>query len=144
MKIVSIYDGAVSRLGCLAWLPPLLARFTVGWIFLQSGWGKLHSIPKVIEFFVSLEIPAPAAHAYLVATLEFACWLALSLGLFTRLASPPLIVIMIVALLTAKREDISTVSDLFATSEFLYIPLLLYLTISGAGSASLDRLSKKR
>src|SRR6478752_5914791 len=26
----------------LTWLGPLFARITVGWVFLLSGWGKLH------------------------------------------------------------------------------------------------------
>ena len=51
----------IHRVGSsLRWLPPTVARLTLGWIFLQSGWGKLHSLPKVIEFFRSLGIPAPA------------------------------------------------------------------------------------
>jgi putative oxidoreductase len=42
-----------------SWLAPLLARLTVGWVFLWSGWGKLNDLPTVIENFVSWGIPFP-------------------------------------------------------------------------------------
>jgi len=32
--------GVASR---LQWLAPLFARIVVGWVFLLSGWGKLHT-----------------------------------------------------------------------------------------------------
>ena len=52
--------------------PFLLAvRLYWGWQFAQSGWGKLHSIPRVTDFFASLNIPFPYANAVLVSNLEF-------------------------------------------------------------------------
>ena len=35
----------------LQWLPPTLARFVVGSIFLWTGWGKLHNLDRIIEYF---------------------------------------------------------------------------------------------
>src|SRR5262249_34418884 len=35
----------------LQWFSPLLARLTVGLVFFQSGWGKLHNLAKVIDYF---------------------------------------------------------------------------------------------
>ena len=90
----------------LRWLPPSVARLTVGWIFLQSGWGKLQNLPKVVAFFTELGIPAPQFQAPLAATAEFVCGALLLAGLFTRVATLPLIVTMVVALLTAKRAEI--------------------------------------
>ena len=49
--------------GCLAWLAPLFARITVGWVFLWSGWGKLNNLPQVIENFVGWGIPLPGVLA---------------------------------------------------------------------------------
>ena len=54
-----------SVAGGLRWLPPLVARVTLGWTFFQTGWGKLHSIPKVAAFFTELGIPAPEFQARL-------------------------------------------------------------------------------
>jgi putative oxidoreductase len=128
----------------LRWLPPTVARLTLGWIFLESGWGKLHSLPKVVEFFRSLGIPAPEIQAPFAASMEFLCGVLLLLGLCTRLASIPIIVIMLVALKTAKAGDIHELSDLFGTSEYLYIALALWLGAYGAGPLSLDAIFAKR
>ena len=35
--------------GYFAWLGPLVARVTVGWVFMWSGWGKLNNLPQIIE-----------------------------------------------------------------------------------------------
>jgi putative oxidoreductase len=40
-------------------LPPLVARITVGYVFLIAGWGKLLNPPKVTEYFTELGIPLP-------------------------------------------------------------------------------------
>jgi putative oxidoreductase len=128
----------------LQWLPPAVARITIGWIFLESGWGKLHNLPRVIAFFTDLGIPAPQIQAPLAATTEFVCGALILIGLFTRVASLPLIGTMLVAILTAKKGDIHELSDLFATAEFLYIALLLWLGAYGAGRLSLDGIFAKR
>ena len=52
----------------------------------------------------------------------------------------PLAVTMVVALVTAKRADISGADDLFGTAEYLNLLLLGYLAAFGAGPASLDAL----
>jgi putative oxidoreductase len=128
----------------LRWLPPTVARLTVGWIFLQSGWGKLNDLPKVVAFFTDLGIPAPQFQAPLAAGTEFLCGALILLGLATRLASLPLIGTMLVAILTALRGDIHELSDLFGLAEFLYIALLLWLGAYGPGPISLDRLFAKK
>jgi len=128
----------------LRWLPPTVARLTIGFVFLQSGWGKLNNIAKVVGFFTELGIPAPAFQAHLAATAEFVCGLLILLGLFTRVATLPLIVVMTVATLTARRSDIHELSDLFATMEYLYVVILLWLGAYGAGPISLDAAFARR
>jgi putative oxidoreductase len=124
----------------LQWLPPTLTRLTVGWIFLRSGWGKLHSLDKIVEFFGQLDIPHPEFQAPFVSGTEFVCGTLLLLGLFTRLVSVPLIIIMIVAIVTAQRENVASLGDLFGLVEFCYIALLVWLGVAGAGPLSLDHL----
>src|SRR5260370_35865479 len=52
--------------------PFLLAvRFYWGWQLIQSGWGKLHNLPKVTEFFTSLNLPIPAQMAVFISCAEF-------------------------------------------------------------------------
>jgi putative oxidoreductase len=128
----------------LRWLPPTVSRITIGWIFLESGWGKLHNLPKVIGFFTELGIPAPRFQAPLNATLEFVCGALLLVGLFTRVASLPLIATMVVAILTAKKADIHELSDLFSMSEYLFVVVLLWLGAYGAGPISLDAVFARR
>ncbi len=142
---LSGFRHLVLRIGAsLRWLPPLVARLTVGWVFLQSGWGKVHSISKVAAFFTQLGIPAPEFQARLVAGTELVCGALILLGLATRVATIPLIITMVVALSTALRADIHELSDLFGLSEYLYIALLLWLGVYGAGPISLDRMFAKR
>jgi len=124
----------------LRWLPPTLTRLVIGWVFLQSGWGKLHSLEKVTAFFTQLGIPAPAFQARLVACTELVCGALILVGLATRIATIPLMITMAVALMTALKSDIHGLSDLFGVSEFLYIALLAWLGVYGAGPLSLDRI----
>jgi putative oxidoreductase len=143
----TIFDGmlAIRRLvramaAQLQWLPPTLARFTLGWIFLWSGWGKLHDLDSVIEFFGSLGIPHPELQAPFASATELVCGTLVLVGLFTRLASVPLIVTMVVAIVSAQRENVAALGDLFGLAEYLYIVLLLWLGIAGGGPLSLDHL----
>lgn len=128
----------------LRWLPPTVARLTLGWIFLQSGWGKLNNLPRVIAFFTQLGIPAPRFQAPLAGGTELLCGVLMLLGLCTRLASLPLIGTMLVAIVTAKRAELHELSDLFGFAEYLYIVLCLWLGAYGAGPLSFDAIFARR
>ncbi|MGZ3790671.1 MAG: DoxX family protein, partial [Bacteriovorax sp.] len=116
----------------LDWLFPLIARLSVGVVFLQSGWGKIHHIEKVTAFFTELAIPLPMIQAYFVSTVELVGGALLILGLLTRLTVVPLIVIMVVAILTAKKGEINAYTDVLGLSEYLYIVLMGWMGIGGA------------
>ncbi|MET0413715.1 MAG: DoxX family protein [Polyangiaceae bacterium] len=122
------------------YLAPLLARITVGVVFITSGWGKLHNLDKVTQFFGELGIPAPAFQAVFVSYVELVCGTALLLGLLTRLVAIPLAATMGVAIITAKAEEIAGVADLLGTVEFAYVALLFGLVLTGPGKVSLDAL----
>lgn len=139
-QIYEFYNRAVESLQKLNWLPVLLARTSMGSIFILSGWGKLHNLEKVTEFFTELGIPFPGFNAGVVGLTEFGCGLLILLGLFTRLASIPLIVTMTVAIITAKRSDISGFTDVLGFEEFVYIVIFVWFIVSGAGKISLDNL----
>ncbi len=129
--------------GKLEWLPPTLARLCVGWVFVQSGWGKLHSLPQVTEYFRSLGIPAPELQAPFAAGTELVCGALVLIGLLTRLSSVPLIITMVVAIATAKKADLHGLDDLYGFIEYLYILLLLWLGVAGPGPISVDRIASK-
>ena len=133
--------GYAERVGnALRWLSPTIARLTVGLVFLQSGWGKLHDLEKVTDFFTELGLPAPAFQARLASTTEFVCGGLLLLGLATRFAAVPLIVTMCVAIRTAQWENVDGIGSLVGLLEFAYIALLVWLATDGAGPLSLDWL----
>jgi putative oxidoreductase len=143
-QLLKYREKGIFILRKLSWLPPLIARITLAGVFIESGWGKLNNIPKVVEFFTSLGLPLPGLQAHLVAFTEFSCGICLLLGFFTKLASIPLTIVMIVAVITAKLAEIHSVTDLFSVAEYLNIVILLWLIISGPGSASFDSLLIRR
>lgn len=120
------------------WFPPLLARVVLAAVFLVTGWGKVHNLAKVTEFFASLHIPAPGLNAALAGYSELICGALLLVGLASRFASIPLIVTMIVAIVTAKLDDVHSLRDVLVLEEFTYIVLLVYVLVSGPGLVSLD------
>jgi putative oxidoreductase len=123
---------------------PLLARVTVGWVFITAGWGKIHNIDKVIGFFTSLGIPAPVFQAHMTAYTELVAGLLLVAGLATRISSVALGIIMIVALKTALAADIGGFSDLVGLTEYLYLVLLVWLAVAGPGKIALDTLIARK
>jgi putative oxidoreductase len=130
-----------ARIGrALSWAPPALARLTVGLIFFQSGWGKLHNLSQVTDYFAELGLPAPAFQATLASTTELVCGGLLLVGFLTRFAAVPLIITMIVAICTALWDQVDGLSSLFGLSEFLYVVLLAWLATHGPGPISVDWL----
>lgn len=130
--------------GRAAFVAPLLARLTVGYAFIESGWGKVQHLDKVAEYFAELGIPAPTFQATFVSCVELICGSLVLVGLGTRLAAVPLIGTMVVALLTAKASEIAGFSDLIGTIELCYAVLLAWLALAGPGAASLDRAIARR
>ncbi|MEA3196746.1 MAG: putative oxidoreductase [Gammaproteobacteria bacterium] len=127
----------------LTWLAPLFARITVGWVFLWSGWGKLHNLPQLTENFVGWNIPIPHFFAPLTSGIEFFGGLFLLLGLLTRISAGALGVTMIVAIASAKWADVDSLETLLGFDEFEYLALFLWLAIAGPGVISLDHLLKR-
>lgn len=126
----------------LTWLAPLFARVVVGWVFLWSGWGKLHNLPAITENFVSWGIPFPQVLTPFVSGVEFFGGIFLLLGFMTRISAGALGVTMIVAIKSAKWADVDSLETLLGFDETEYLALFLWLAIAGAGAISLDRLLK--
>jgi putative oxidoreductase len=99
----------------------------------------VNDLDRVTDFFSSLHIPFPAFHATLVGYSELICGAALVVGLFTRLATMPLIVSMVVAIITARSDDVAGLFDLVGLEEFTYLVLLAMLLILGPGRIAIDR-----
>jgi putative oxidoreductase len=140
----TLIQSALGLLRRLEWLGPLLVRLTLGLVFATTGWGKLHNLEKVTEFFTTLGIPAPGAQAAMVSTIEFVGGLLLIAGLGTRIASALLIGVMAVAILTAKLPELHGVVDLANTNELAYLVMFAWLLVAGPGAASLDHVIARR
>jgi putative oxidoreductase len=140
---MNMFSRARSRFLSLAdrlsFLGPTLARLTLGVVFMGTGWGKLHNLEKVTGFFTELGIPAPGFSAVLASSAELICGALLLCGLLSRLAAIPLIVVMTVAILTAKIDNLHGISDLLGFEEWTYIVLALWIAVAGPGPLSLDR-----
>jgi putative oxidoreductase len=125
--------------------PFLLAvRLYWGWQFAQSGWGKLHRLDGVTEFFVSLNIPFPHVNAILVSNLEFVGGILLILGLASRLTGLVLSGNMLVAYMTADREAFGSIlSDpgkFYTADPYTFLFASVLMLIFGAGLLSVDAM----
>ena len=143
-KVKVLYTTGVKTIEQLDWLPPLLSRLALGWVFLWAGYGKLGNLEPVIGFFESLGIPYPGLQAPFIATLELVGGAALIVGAGTRVFSFLLASTMAVAIMTAHREDIEAFSDVFKIYEFVYILVFTFLMTRGAGFVSLDSVFKRK
>ncbi len=126
-----------------AWLPPLFARIVVGWVFMWSGWEKLNALPFITKNFAEWHIPFPQIMAPFVSGVEFFGGLLLLLGLFTRIAAVPLVIVMIVAIISAKWDQVDSLETLLGFEEVSYMALFGWLAVAGPGPISLDYLLQR-
>lgn len=118
---------------------PFLARLSIGFVFAQAGWGKLHNLDRTIGFFQSLGVPLASVQAPFVACVELAGGVLLFLGIGTRFVALPLMVVMLVAMLTAHKDSLGSLDDLTGLAPFLYFIILMFLAATGGGCLSLGR-----
>jgi putative oxidoreductase len=137
-----------SALVCYLQSPLLLAvRLYWGWQLVQSGWGKLHHLDKVTDFFTSLNLPAPALTAHFVSGLELVGGILLILGLGSRLIGLVLTINMLEAYWTADRDALFAVfSDpgkFYNADPYTFLFASAMVMIFGAGLFSVDALMAK-
>jgi putative oxidoreductase len=125
----------------------LFVRLYWGWQFMQTGWGKLHNLSHVRDFFASLGIPAPGLMAPAIASLEFFGGILLIVGLGTRLIGLLLAGNMLVAYiagdLMALKSIFSDPGKFYIADPFTFLFASLIALIFGAGLFSLDALIDK-
>jgi putative oxidoreductase len=121
----------------------ILIRIIVGLIFLSEGIQKF-LIPELLGTgrFLKIGFAHPAFWAYFTGTFEILCSVFILLGLFTRLVSIPLFIIMITAFITTKWPLLTDkgfwpMAHEYRT-DFAMTLLLIYLIIYGSGSWSID------
>jgi len=145
LRVKKLHDKFFSLVSSYAQTPFLLfVRLYWGWQLVESGWGKLHNLDKVTEFFTSLGLPMPGPTAVFISSLEFFGGILLGLGLFSRLISLMLTVNLITAYITADREALSSIfSDpdkFMAAAPFTFLFASLLILIFGPGKIAVDTL----
>lgn len=143
-KLSTLRATLLAKLEENRWLGLVLLRLAVGLVFVSTGWGKVHSIPNVTQFFTELGIPAPGVNAVFVSWTELLGGLALVVGAFSRLAAIPLAVSMVVAVATAKRAEIKGFFSLVSFEEVTYLLILIAIVILGSGKLSVDHVLAKK
>lgn len=63
--------GTEHQARYFSWRAPLAARIVVEWMFMSSGWTKLHNFPVMIENFAGWGISFPSVMKPFVLGLEF-------------------------------------------------------------------------
>jgi len=118
----------------------LLARLTLAYGFYGPAMQKWSDISSVAKWFDTLGIPFPTLNAYLAASTELLGVVLLTLGLFTRLISIPLMVVMVVAIITVHlSHGFSAGNNGFEIPLYYLLFLALFASL-GAGKFSLDHL----
>jgi putative oxidoreductase len=125
----------------------LLIRLYWGWQLIESGWGKLHNLGRVTDYFTSLGLPMPAQMAVFISCVELFGGTFLALGLLSRLTALVLTVNLIAAYITGDREALLSIfSDpdkFYAAAPYTFLVASLVVLIFGAGKFSLDTLFNK-
>lgn len=121
----------------------LLIRLMVGVVFLFEGIQKfLYPELRGAGQFAEIGLPFPEFLSYFVASFEVLCGAMVILGLFTRLAAIPLLVIMVVAIFTTKLPIFYEEGFWFmvyvSKTDFAMFMGSLFLLINGAGALSAD------
>jgi putative oxidoreductase len=125
----------------------LLVRLYWGWQLIESGWGKLHNLDRVTQFFGSLNLPMPAQMAVFIACVEFFGGIFFALGLFSRMTSLVLTINLIMAYVTADREALFSVfSDpdkFYAAAPYTFLVASVIVLIFGPGKFCVDYLLRR-
>jgi putative oxidoreductase len=120
----------------------LFVRLYWGWQLAQSGWGKLHHLSNVGEYFATLGLPMPAQMAVFIACVEFFGGIFLALGLASRVTGLVLAVNLIMAYIIGDREALlsffSNPDKFMAAAPFIFLMVSLIVLIFGAGKISVD------
>lgn len=121
----------------------ILVRLVVGLVFLTEGIQK-YLFPELLGTgrFMKIGFSDPAFWAYFTGAFEMICGALILLGMLTRLAAIPLLIVMLVAFVTTKwpmliDKGIWVMAHEYRT-DFAMTLLLIFLLISGGGKWSVD------
>lgn len=117
----------------------LFIRIAFGAAMMKHGYDKLVQFAQIKGKFMNFLGMGQAASLSLVVFAEFFCALFIIIGLFTRLAAIPLIIVMCVALFKAHNADFIGEGE----KAFLYLAAFVALVLVGPGRVSVDGMIGK-
>jgi putative oxidoreductase len=147
--LITNYRRAVTAVERVRELPLLLARLTLGLLFIDHGLQKYHAKGGLATFESTLRslknIPAPGLTAHVVPALEVAGGFALIAGLLTRVIALLLAGDMVVTGFVVKAHDLhmpleSQVGVAAVELDLVYLVLLVSVLLLGPGRASVDHV----
>lgn len=121
-----------------------LIRLAVGLIFVTQGILKYTDPAMGVNRFTKIGFSHPYFTAHFVGIFEIVCGLLLLLGLWTRVAAVPLLIVILTAIATTKLPELSRanqglwfmISD--ARTDFAMLCSLVFLIAAGGGAWSVD------
>lgn len=140
MKKLTSILFSVSKTSNLQSLAILLMRLVLGGMMLTHGWAKLSNFETLSTTF-----PDPIGFGsnvalILIISAEFGCSILLILGIFSRLATIPLIIGMFVAGVLANAD----VTFQEKEPALLYMSMYVVLLLLGPGKYALDAFIRKK
>ncbi len=114
----------------------LFMRIFIGAMMLTHGIGKLQNYNAIVNSFPDPLGIGSAASFTLITLTEVGCSVLIIMGLFTRLATLPLIFGMYIATFIAFPEKTFAEGEL----SFVYMGIYIMLLVSGGGRYALDAL----
>lgn len=139
MKCKELYMSFTGVSNLFKSISLLLARLLIAYGFYEPAMNKWSGIENVAQWFGSMGIPFPLINAYMAASTEILGVVLLTLGLFTRAISLPLIVVLIVAIVTVHLPHGFSSGDNGFEIPLYYMIFLFIFVSHGAGKFSLDR-----
>ncbi len=142
----SQHDSAWRKIIASAWRSRAVffIRLSVGLIFLTQGVLKYIDPNMGVNRFTKIGFPYPAFTAHFVGAFEITCGTLVLLGLLTRIAAIPLLIVICTAIATTKVPELGRPNQGFwfmvsdARADFAMLMSLLFLVRTGAGRWSVD------
>jgi len=148
MRLRGLYDRFFTLISYLQSPFLLFVRLYWGWQLIQSGWGKLHHLANVTDFFTSLGLPMPAQTALAISSLEFFGGIALAIGLLSRFTAFILTINMIMAYVTADREALFSIfkdpDKFYAAAPYTFLVATVIILLFGPGKFAVDTLLERK